>query len=167
MPFMIGREPVRRTLKYLQAGKLILKDKIQIFSINYNVSGKHHKGTRDFIFWYLPQIQYKNPNVQIATFKNMTPSPFIRCYYEDGKTMLIDIDNRTKEEILEHLLVVIGKSEDVLKIETIAKEKKDNPANFGIGCERSCICEIPGQVPCPGVVPLPYHMRGKYKFVEK
>lgn len=36
---------------------------------------------RDFVFWYLPQIQYKNPDVQISTFKNMTPSPFIRCFY--------------------------------------------------------------------------------------
>lgn len=36
---------------------------------------------RDFIFWCLPQIQYKNPNVQIVTFRNKTPSPFIKCYY--------------------------------------------------------------------------------------
>lgn len=46
MPFMIGKEPVRRTLKYLMAGKLVLKDKIQILSINYNTHTEHHKGTR-------------------------------------------------------------------------------------------------------------------------
>lgn len=51
--------------------------------------------------------------------------------------------------------------------ETIAKEKKDNPANFGYGCDRSCICLIPGQVPCSGVCPLPKHMRGKYKYQNK
>lgn len=33
------------------------------------------------MFWYLPQLQYKNSNVQIVTFKNITPSPFIKCYY--------------------------------------------------------------------------------------
>lgn len=43
-------------------------------------------------------------------------------------------------------------------------EKKDNPANFGVGCDRACICELPGQIPCPGVVPLPNHMRGKFRF---
>lgn len=53
---------------------------------------------------------------------------------------------------------------EVLKAEAIAKEKKDNPANFGVGCERNCICEVPGQVPCPGTCPLPKHMRGKYRL---
>lgn len=46
-------------------------------------------------------------------------------------------------------------------------ESKDNPANFGYGCSRHCICEIPGQVPCPGTVPLPDHMRGKHIFAPK
>lgn len=78
---MKGREPVRRTLQYLSSGRLVLKDKIKIFSLNYNTYGKHHEGARAFLFWTIPQLQYKNPNVQIVTLKNMTPSPFIRCYY--------------------------------------------------------------------------------------
>lgn len=53
---------------------------------------------------------------------------------------------------------------EVLEAEAVAKEKKDNPANFGYACDRNCICEIPGQVPCPGICPLPKHWRGKYKF---
>lgn len=46
MPFMIGKDPIRRTVKYLMSGRLVLKDKIQILSINYNQSGEHHKGAR-------------------------------------------------------------------------------------------------------------------------
>lgn len=46
MPFMIGKEPVRRTVKYLMSGQLVLKDKIQILSINYNTHSDHHKGAR-------------------------------------------------------------------------------------------------------------------------
>ncbi|CAG9771997.1 unnamed protein product [Ceutorhynchus assimilis] len=164
MPFMKGRAPVRRTLKYLEAGKLYLKDQIKILTVNYNVHGESHHGTRDFVFWHLPQIQYKNPLVQISTFKNLTPSPFIRAFYDTGDHMLIDIDGRNKEEIYEHLIRVLGKNEQVLKSELIAKEKKDNPANFGAGCLRSCICVIPGQVPCSGTCLLPKHMRGKYKY---
>lgn len=80
--------------------------------------------------------------------------------------MLIDIDSKTKDEILEHLVKVVGKPKDVLDRETLAKEKKENLANFGVGCEKSCICHIPGQVPCPGIVPLPYHMRGK-RVIQK
>lgn len=166
MPFMKGVSPIRYTLKYLEAGKLIFKEGIQIFAINYNLYGHHHKGARDFVFWHFPQIQYKNPSVQVVTLKNMTPSPFIRCFWDDGRQMLIDVDSKDKDEIFEHIRKVLGKSEEVLKAEAIAKEKKDNPANFGYGCEKPCICQMPGQVPCPGVVPLPNHMRGKYKYAK-
>lgn len=80
MPFMRGPAPIRRTIEYLERNKLVLKDRVKIFSINYNTHGENHEGARQFVFWHLPQLQYKNPNIQIATFKNLTPSPFIRCY---------------------------------------------------------------------------------------
>nr|BAN21151.1 mitochondrial ribosomal protein S25 [Riptortus pedestris] len=166
MPFMKGLAPIRRTLKYLEAGPLFLKDRVKIFSINYNTSGKHHEGARDFVFWFLPQVQFKNPNVQVITFKNMTPTPFIRCYFENGEQILVDIDSKDKDSIMDHLKKIIGKSEAVLDKELKAKEEKANPANFGYYCKRHCICEIPGQVPCPGVVPLPREMRGKYKYAK-
>jgi len=161
---MKGPAPIRRTIKYLEAGRLYLKDQIKILTVNYNTHGQNHVGPKDFVFWHLPLIQYKNPQVQISTFKNITPTAFIRAFYDTGDHMLIDIDNRSKEDIYEHLIKVIGKSEDVLNAELIAKEKKDNPANFGVGCDRQCICELPGQIPCPGVCPLPKHMRGKYIY---
>lgn len=46
MPFMKGKEPIRRTIEYLTSGKLALKDRIKILSINYNTFGDHHKGAR-------------------------------------------------------------------------------------------------------------------------
>lgn len=46
MPFMKGPAPIRRTLKYLESGKLIFKDRVQVLSINYNSKGKHHEGAR-------------------------------------------------------------------------------------------------------------------------
>ncbi len=81
MGFMIGRAPIRRTLKYLSAGKLVLKENVKIIAVNYNTFGEHHDGAKNFVFWNIPQVQYKNPGVQVITFKNMTPSPFIRCYF--------------------------------------------------------------------------------------
>ena len=80
MPFMKGVAPIRRTLEYLKNSPLVLKDRVKIFSVNYNTTEENHEGARQFVFWHLPQIQYKNPNIQILTFKNLTPSPFIRCY---------------------------------------------------------------------------------------
>ena len=110
MPFMKGKAPVRRTLNYLSAGRLMVKENIKIISINYNTFGDHHDGARNFVFWNVPQLQYKNPGVQVVTFKNMTPSPFIKCYYEDGKQLLIDVDSKTHDEIEKHLINVVGKS---------------------------------------------------------
>uniref|UniRef100_A0A069DP54 Small ribosomal subunit protein mS25 n=1 Tax=Panstrongylus megistus TaxID=65343 RepID=A0A069DP54_9HEMI len=167
MPFMKGPAPIRRTLKYLESGKLFFKKSVKIFSINYNTSGNHHEGARDFVFWYLPQIQYKNPNVQVITFKNMTPTPFIHCYFDNGEKMLIDIFKKKKEEILDHVIKVVGKSEHTLNLEVRMKEKKDNPANFGYYCDRHCICEIPGQLTCPGIKPLPEEMRGKFIYAKE
>lgn len=34
----------------------------------------------------------------------------ICCIIEDGKTMLIDVNDKTKDEILNHLLNVVGKT---------------------------------------------------------
>ncbi|KDR11111.1 putative 28S ribosomal protein S25, mitochondrial [Zootermopsis nevadensis] len=113
MPFMKGKAPIRRTLRYLEAGGLILKERVKVFCVNYNVFGDHHKGARDFVFWHLPQIQYKNPSVQVVTLTNMTPSPYITCFFDTGERMLIDIDSKTKEEVHAHLKKVICKSEYV------------------------------------------------------
>lgn len=54
-----------------------------------------------------------------------------------------------------------------LKAEAFAREKKANPANFGVRCHHHCMCEIPGQVPCPGWVPLPKELRGKHRLYGK
>ncbi|CAJ0941508.1 unnamed protein product [Ranitomeya imitator] len=35
---------------------------------------------RKFVFFSVPQIQYRNPWLQIMLLKNMTPSPFLRFY---------------------------------------------------------------------------------------
>jgi small subunit ribosomal protein S25 len=47
---MKGKAPIRRTLKYLEAGSLVLKQKIKIFCVNYNHHGNHHKGARYILF---------------------------------------------------------------------------------------------------------------------
>lgn len=46
MPFMKGPAPIRRTLEYLGAGKLVLKDPIKVLTVNYNIFGSHHLGTK-------------------------------------------------------------------------------------------------------------------------
>ena len=54
---------------------------------------------------------------------------------------------------------------EVLHIEALAKMQESNPANFGPKkyCLKECICEVEGQVPCPGTTPLPKELTGKYR----
>lgn len=158
---MKGKFPLRRTLRYLERGNVYFRDTVKIVTINYNTSGDSHKGARDFVFYNLPQLQYRNPNVQMQTFKNLTPSPFIRCFLNEGEELLIDIDSKSNTTIMDHVHKLLGKSEEILATERKAREKKTNPANFGREFSRDCICQVPGQVPCPSVVPLPEELRGK------
>ena len=81
-----------------------------------------------------------------------------------GRKILFDVDSQTNDEIMERLVKTVGKTRETLEEEAIASEKKDNPANFGKDAERFCICSIPGQLPCPGVIPLPKPWRGKHHF---
>jgi len=48
---MKGKAPIRRTLKYLEAGSLVLKDRVKVFCVNYNHHGDHHKGAR-YVFQF-------------------------------------------------------------------------------------------------------------------
>lgn len=52
----------------------------------------------------------------------------------------------------------------ILREELLALEKKENPANFGYLCNNHCICQKPGQIPCPALVPVPTKLRGKYRY---
>ncbi|XP_034811782.1 small ribosomal subunit protein mS25 isoform X4 [Pan paniscus] len=81
---MKGRFPIRRTLQYLSQGNVVFKDSVKVMTVNYNTHGELGEGARKFVFFNIPQIQYKNPWVQIMMFKNMTPSPFLRFYLEMG-----------------------------------------------------------------------------------
>ncbi|CAG7716851.1 unnamed protein product [Allacma fusca] len=162
MPFMKGPAPVRRTLQYLNSSRLYLKPWVRVLSLNYNIKGENHAGAKSFAFWHLAQIQYKNPEVQVITFKNLTPTPFIRAFLNNGKEILMDIDRQSKDEIVDRVLNTLCKTQQELDADRAFIDIQSNPAHFGYGCSRHCICEIPGQVPCPAVVPLPYTWRGKY-----
>ncbi|XP_076597005.1 small ribosomal subunit protein mS25 [Chaetodon auriga] len=162
---MKGRFPIRRTLEYLQRGDIVFKNKVKIMTVNYNTHGELSDGARKFVFFNIPQIQYKNPWVQIMMFKNMTPSPFLKFYLGDGEQVLVDVEGKDYKQIAQHVQKILGKSGDVLQAEAQAKMQAANPANFGPKkyCLRECICEVAGQVPCPSTRPLPKEMTGKHR----
>ncbi|MCJ8735215.1 hypothetical protein PDJAM_G00244320 [Pangasius djambal] len=162
---MKGRFPIRRTLEYLQKGEVVFRNSVKIMTVNYNTRGELSEGARKFVFFSVPQIQYRNPWVQIMMFKNMTPSPFLRFYLDDGEQVLVDVEGKDYKEITQHVKKILAKSDKVLQAEALAKMESSNPANFGPKKYflRECISEVEGQVPHPGRVPLPKEMTGKYR----
>ncbi|XP_036036786.1 28S ribosomal protein S25, mitochondrial-like [Onychomys torridus] len=166
---MKGRFPICRTLQYLGLGDVVFKESVKVMTVNYNTQGELGEGARKFVFFNIPQIQYKNPWVQIMLFKNMTPSPFLRFYLDSGEQVLVDVEAKSNKEIMEHIKNILGKKEETLREEELEKQRHSHPANFGPPkyCLRECMCEVEGQVPCPGLVPLPKEMTGKYKAALK
>ncbi|XP_071960921.1 small ribosomal subunit protein mS25-like [Antedon mediterranea] len=163
---MIGKFPLRRTLRYLKEGKVHFKERVRVFTITYNTFGEKCQGARDFVFYNLQQLQYNNPKVQMQTLTNLTPSPYIQCFLDGCEEVLIDIDNFSQSEIVERLNKVLGKSELILAAEELARRQLVNPAHFGRRFGRKCICQVDGQVTCPGEVALPKEMRGKYRDMK-
>lgn len=46
MPFLIGPNAVRRTIKYLEQGKLIFRKNVKIMTVYFNKVAEHSEGTR-------------------------------------------------------------------------------------------------------------------------
>lgn len=167
--FMWGPAPIRRTIQYLKAGKFIAKDQLRIMEVHYHLHGRKYQsreemrkdcfhGMREFYFWEMPRIQYQNPQLQIVRILDKMPSPYIRFWFHDGNDLLLDCFGQSHNEILSRVIETAGKSEARLKLESSIRkdiEGEDNPAMFGHGRERFCMCEVPGQSPCPGYIRNP------------
>ncbi|XP_019789251.1 28S ribosomal protein S25, mitochondrial isoform X1 [Orcinus orca] len=110
---MKGRFPILRTLQYLGQGDIVFKESVKVMTVNYNTHGELGEGARKFVFFNIPQIQYKNPWVQIMMFKNMTPTPFLRFYLDSGEQVLVDVETKSNKEIMEHIKKILGKNEKV------------------------------------------------------
>ncbi|KAI0986051.1 hypothetical protein GJ496_008470 [Pomphorhynchus laevis] len=74
---MKGPAPWRRTLRYLKEGTLVLRPEVKIVAFNFTKERSCCEGLRRFIFYELPRLQYKNPDVQMLQYENLLPNPFI------------------------------------------------------------------------------------------
>lgn len=63
-----------------------------------------------------------------------------------------------------NLCLFLTLNSERVEAEVEQAKRKENPSHFGYGCKRPCICVIPGQVPCSGLVKLPDIMRGKWRM---
>jgi len=160
-----GTTPLIQSTKYLESDPLHFRNSVQVMLAHFNENQTSSEGLKQFCVWTIPQIQYQNPNIQINVLKEMTPSPWVQFYLHDPhteveETVLVDCYGKTREQISDHLRRILGKTKKMLKRE--ASLEAINPGNFGYECNRWCMCEIDGQVPCPCSEPLPHMNRWKY-----
>eukprot|EP00105_Crassostrea_gigas_P028873 XP_011450654.2 PREDICTED: 28S ribosomal protein S25, mitochondrial-like [Crassostrea gigas] len=168
MGLMRGRAPIRRTMEYLKQGKLFLKPNLKIMLSNVIPNHPASSGLQEFIFWHLPQLQYKNQEVQFLTFRCISPTPYIQFINMHGESIAMDCYGQNKEDVYEKFfktfcytdLDLITKIRDQ---QMYGSDLKNNrPENFGPKFRRNCICLVDGQVPCPAFETLPKELRGKY-----
>jgi len=147
-----GRFPFRRTVEFLSGGKLVLQKRVKTVAVSFTTQ-KESKGLRDFVLRDLPQIQYKNPNKQFVCFRNRHEFPHITLYYDGGERQLIDVYQKSADDIL-NLVELAGAAteSEILQKQEVEYPGRINPANFGKYGHCFCICEKPGQVPCPSRV---------------
>lgn len=130
MPFLKGgRYAITRTAKYLNAGQLVLKNSVKVIAINHVPGTEISKGCDDFIKWFLPPMQFKNPNVQIITLKGACPTPFIKVYLHRDEEVVLDCSYREHRDIHDQMTLLFNKSASV-KIADAYNQTK-SPANFG------------------------------------
>lgn len=166
--WLLGQTPLVQTRKYLEADPIHFRNSVQVMLAHFNEGQSASEGLKQFCVWTIPQIQFKNPHVQVNILKEMTPSPWLQFHLHDPvseneESILVDCYGKSREQIQDHIRKVLGKTPMMLKREAAAEAAKSaNPANFGYDCGRWCICEVDGQVPCPAFENLPPMKRWKY-----
>ncbi|XP_043836396.1 28S ribosomal protein S25, mitochondrial-like [Dromiciops gliroides] len=108
----------------------MLKSSVKVMTVNCNTHPELSKGARKFVFFNIPQIQYKNPWVQIGMFKNMAPLPFLHFYLDSGEQVLVEVEDKSNKEIMQDIRKILGKNDEVLTMEEQEKKKLSHPANW-------------------------------------
>uniref|UniRef100_A0AC35EYP6 Small ribosomal subunit protein mS25 n=1 Tax=Panagrolaimus sp. PS1159 TaxID=55785 RepID=A0AC35EYP6_9BILA len=165
MPFMRGAMPLRRTLFYLEQGKVILRDDVAVLCIGYHSKPRpEQKGATDFIYWNWAQLQYKNPHIQLIKKQDFVVTPFAMAILKDSREVLFDFEGQSRGEIEERLQTTLGKTPLVRRREFLERMRNHNPAEFGVKCSRQCLCEIQGQQPCTSLLLAPSYLKGKWRW---
>jgi small subunit ribosomal protein S25 len=86
------------------------------------------------------------------------------CFLDDGREVMFDLENKSKDEIVDIIQGTLGKSKLVKQREFLESMQDQNPAEFGNDCKRHCMCEIQGQVPCTSLINAPRYMKGRWRW---
>ena len=152
----IGKFPLGRTVEYLKRGRQ-LKPGIETVAIYYKPTLPADYGTRQFVFYNLPQLVYINPQVQFNTFKSQRKFASIDFYLTGGDRIQVDVDGMTREEVVEVVLKIAEKNPEQIEadkkptnVNPMYPKYQINPHLFGWPAfgQLKCMCELPSQLSC-------------------
>lgn len=158
---MRGRYAITKTKWWLERGPILIPD-VAAINLEYNKPSVDEyglsKGAHIYNTFYIPQLRYKNPNVQVDVRTNMTAVPFMQIYFKDGRSTTVNCA-ASAEEIASHI-------QGTFCLTKAAEENRDfnedgrlqNPWLHPAGkpccmsdinrVHRKCICQQPGHFGC-------------------
>merc|ERR1712002_1328902 len=129
---MVGKGPFpyRRTLDFLKAGRTLLRSDIKTVAVCLEKTNRDDSnGLRDYLLRDLPQLQYKNPEVQFLMKRNKDENQLahIKFYLSGGKQLLLDTIDRTADEIkdLIHLAGSASTLEESKRMEDVSRQPNE------------------------------------------
>ena len=85
---MRGRYAITKTKWWLERGPILVPD-VAAINLEYNKPSVDEyglsKGAHIYNTFYIPQLRYKNPNVQVDVRTNMTAVPFMQIYFKGAR----------------------------------------------------------------------------------
>lgn len=114
-----------------------------------------------YIIFIVPFLYRLSKHLYSKKFRKVL---YIHCFIEDGREVLFDLENKTREEIEEIVRTTLGKTKTVARRERYERMLRTDQALFGKNCARECICAVQGQVPCTSVLEAPDYMKGKWRW---
>ena len=71
MPFHRGVVPIRRTLKFLESGTIVFKDRVKVLTINYNEKTEVPVAK---------DVRYVNESILFINYDDFDPLQIKACY---------------------------------------------------------------------------------------
>jgi hypothetical protein len=158
---MRGRFNLTKTKWWLEQGPTLL-DQVAAINLEYNKPAADiygfSRGAYNYHNYFIPQLRYKNPNVQIDVNTDQVAVPFMTLYFKDGRNATINCAV-SAEEIGRHLQATFcvddheqtdKEFDENGRIQNPWMHAKNKPCSTATKyrVHRKCICQQPGQYGC-------------------
>ena len=114
---MRGQYNITKTKWWLEQGPKLI-DQVVAINLEYNKPANDQyrlsRGAYNYHNFFIPQLRYKNPHVQIDVSTDRTAVPYMTFYFKDGRNATVNCAS-TAEEIATHIQSAFCVEADVLE----------------------------------------------------